>query len=226
MTICHILVCGKYFVCQQVLLKKITKMTKGKHKSDKAAEHKVNSDESLNVEENLPFEKEGEMPVDVVDGSLEQAEEVNSEEVDALNAKIAELKDKYIRLTAEYDNYRKRTQREREELLKTAGESTIKDILTIVDDFERGMQALQNLNDSEGYEGVKLIYDKFMHFLKSKGVEVINPIGEDFNTDFEEAITKFPAPNPEMKGKVIDVVQKGYLMNGKVIRYAKVVVGE
>ena len=201
-------------------------MTKGKHKSDKAAEHKVNSDESLNVEENLPFEKEGEMPVDVVDGSLEQAEEVNSEEVDALNAKIAELKDKYIRLTAEYDNYRKRTQREREELLKTAGESTIKDILTIVDDFERGMQALQNLNDSEGYEGVKLIYDKFMHFLKSKGVEVINPIGEDFNTDFEEAITKFPAPNPEMKGKVIDVVQKGYLMNGKVIRYAKVVVGE
>lgn len=149
-----------------------------------------------------------------------------SEEIDRMNATIAEWKDKYLRLTAEYDNYRKRTRNEMDELRKTAGESTIKDILGVVDDFERALQALEKLEDTTGFDGVKLIYDKFMSTLKGKGVEAVDRVNEDFDTDFEEAITKFPAPTPELKGKVIEVIQKGYTLNGKVIRFAKVVVGE
>lgn len=193
-------------------------MTKSKHKSEKEVENQSPIDENLLVEENL-IENEA--------GEADAKEAVESvEATDELNEKIAEWKDRYLRLTAEYDNYRKRTLKEREELVRTAGEGMIKDVLTVVDDFERAMLALEKLSDTAGFDGVTLIYDKFMAMLKSKGVTVINRVGEPFDTDFEEAITKFPAPTPEQKGTVIDVVQKGYLLNGKVIRYAKVVVGE
>lgn len=193
-------------------------MTKSKHKSEKEVENQSPIDENLPVEENL-IENEA--------GETDAKEAVESvEATDELNEKIAEWKDRYLRLTAEYDNYRKRTLKEREELVRTAGEGMIKDVLTVVDDFERAMLALEKLSDTAGFDGVTLIYDKFMAMLKSKGVTVINRVGEPFDTDFEEAITKFPAPTPEQKGTVIDVVQKGYLLNGKVIRYAKVVVGE
>ena len=192
-------------------------MTKSKHKTEKESENQSPIETSLPVEENLAENEVGEKTetADVISGGD-----------DDLNEKIAEWKDRYLRLTAEYDNYRKRTLKEREELVRTAGEGMIKDILTVVDDFERAMLALEKLSDTAGFDGVTLIYDKFMAMLKSKGVTVINRVGEPFDTDFEEAITKFPAPTPEQKGTVIDVVQKGYLLNGKVIRYAKVVVGE
>lgn len=203
-------------------------MTKSKHKSENTTENQSPIEENVPVEENqAATECSAETPVEE---SCEQKSEENADtisvNVDNLNEKIAEWKDKYIRLTAEYDNYRKRTMKEREDLVRTAGESLIKDILVVVDDFERALDALEKLSESAGFDGVTLIYEKFMGMLKSKGVAVINRVGEPFDTDFEEAITRFPAPTPEQKGTVIDVVQKGYLLNGKVIRYAKVVVGE
>ena len=198
-------------------------MTKSKHKSDKEAENQSPLEPNIPVEENLAANEAGEA-TEAPEGA--EAADAISAGADEVNEKIAEWKDRYLRLTAEYDNYRKRTLKEREELVRTAGEGMIKDILTVVDDFERALLALEKLSDTAGFDGVTLIYDKFMAMLKSKGVAVINRVGEPFDTDFEEAITKFPAPTPEQKGTVIDVVQKGYLLNGKVIRYAKVVVGE
>jgi molecular chaperone GrpE len=200
-------------------------MTKSKHKSEKEAENQSPLETNVPVEENLAANETGEAEVTEAPEGTEAADAISAG-ADAVNEKIAEWKERYLRLTAEYDNYRKRTLKEREELVRTAGEGMIKDILTVVDDFERALLALEKLSDTAGFDGVTLIYDKFMAMLKSKGVAVINRVGEPFDTDFEEAITKFPAPTPEQKGTVIDVVQKGYLLNGKVIRYAKVVVGE
>ena len=200
-------------------------MTRSKHKSEKEAENQSPLETNVPVEENLAANETGEAEVTEAPEGAESADAISAG-ADEMNEKIAEWKDRYLRLTAEYDNYRKRTLKEREELVRTAGEGMIKDILTVVDDFERALLALEKLSDTAGFDGVTLIYDKFMAMLKSKGVAVINRVGEPFDTDFEEAITKFPAPTPEQKGTVIDVVQKGYLLNGKVIRYAKVVVGE
>ncbi|WP_047448045.1 nucleotide exchange factor GrpE [Alistipes sp. ZOR0009] len=196
-------------------------MSKSKH----TAEKDIEKQQSEEVKENQEQQVAAEDTV-AADEKENVSADSTSEEIDRMNATIAEWKDKYLRLTAEYDNYRKRTRNEMDELRKTAGESTIKDILGVVDDFERALQALEKLEDTAGFDGVKLIYDKFMSTLKGKGVEAIDRVNEDFDTDFEEAITKFPAPTPELKGKVIEVIQKGYTLNGKVIRFAKVVVGE
>jgi Molecular chaperone GrpE (heat shock protein) len=197
-------------------------MSKSKHKEEHIADNQPTEQVDVNVE------AQGDAPAAEEAQATEAAAsaDTESDEVNKLTAEVGEWKDKYLRLTAEYDNYRKRTRLEMEELRKTAGEKIIKDILGTVDDFERAMQALQGAENSSGLEGVTLIYDKFMGMLKSKGVEVIDRAGEDFDTDFEEAITKFPAPTPEQKGKVIEVIQKGYTLNGKVIRFAKVVVGD
>lgn len=196
-------------------------MSKSKH----TAEKDIEKQQSEEVRESQEQQVAAEDAV-AADEKENVSADSTSEEINRMNATIAEWKDKYLRLTAEYDNYRKRTRNEMDELRKTAGESTIKDILGVVDDFERALQALEKLEDTAGFDGVKLIYDKFMSTLKGKGVEAIDRVNEDFDTDFEEAITKFPAPTPELKGKVIEVIQKGYTLNGKVIRFAKVVVGE
>jgi len=138
--------------------------------------------------------------------------------------KIAELNDKYLRLFAEFDNFRKRSMRERVEYLKSAGEDVFKDILPVVDDFERGIKAAENVTDVKSVkEGIELIYNKLQHALKQKGVEAMDTKGKDFDPETMEAITNIPSP--ELKGKVVDELEKGYLLNGKVIRYAKVVVG-
>ncbi|TCN73121.1 nucleotide exchange factor GrpE [Acetobacteroides hydrogenigenes] len=200
-------------------------MTKSKHKTDKEVENQSPIETNMPVEENLTANEESENAAAEASEAAEGADAISAES-EVLSEKIAEWKDRYLRLTAEYDNYRKRTLKEREELVRTAGEGLIKDVLVVVDDFERALLALEKLSDTAGFDGINLIYDKLMSMLKSKGVTVINRVGEPFDTDFEEAITKFPAPTPEQKGTVIDVVQKGYLLNGKVIRYAKVVVGE
>jgi len=151
-----------------------------------------------------------------------------------LEAKIVELEaankemtDKYLRLSAEFDNYRKRTLRERMELTKTAAESVMLSILPVSDDFERAMHSIEQGMDFEAVkEGILLIYNKFQEFIKQNGITEIEAAGKEFNTDLHEALTKIPAPSEDMKGKIIDVIQKGYYLNDKVIRFAKVVVGE
>jgi molecular chaperone GrpE len=149
------------------------------------------------------------------------------EQLEKAETELLEMKDKHVRLQAEFDNYRKRTLKERMELLKTASESVLINILPVIDDFDRAMQMLEAVeNDSQTKEGVKLIYNKFQDFLKQNGVKEIEAKEQDFDTDLHEAITKIPAPAEALKGKVVDVVQKGYFLNDKVIRFSKVVIGE
>jgi len=149
------------------------------------------------------------------------------EQLEKAEGEILDLKDKHIRLQAEFDNYRKRTLKERMELLKTASESLLVGILPVIDDFDRAIQTLNAIEDeSPAKEGVKLIYNKFQEFLKQNGVKEIEAKDQVFDTDLHEAITTFPAPTEDLKGKIIDVVQKGYYLNDKVIRHSKVVIGE
>ncbi len=144
-----------------------------------------------------------------------------------LEKKYETLRNDYLRLMAEFDNYRKRTLKEKAELLKSGGEDCLKKILPVVDDFERAKGALEASNDINAVkEGIDLIYDKFRNYLDNNGVSEIPAVGEDFNDELHEAITTFPAQTPEQKGKVIDCMTKGYKLNDKVIRYSKVVVGE
>ena len=139
--------------------------------------------------------------------------------------KFAELNDKHIRLQAEFDNFRKRTAKEKLDLTATASENVIKDILPVLDDFERALQNMEKNGNEADMKGVTLIYNKLKDTLKKKGLEEIDAAGADFNTDEHEALTMIPAPTEEQKGKVLDVIQKGYKLNGKVIRFARVVVG-
>jgi len=149
------------------------------------------------------------------------------EQLELAESELLELKDKHIRLQAEFDNYRKRTLKERMELLKTASESLLISILPVIDDFDRAMQTLDSVEeDSHLKDGVNLIYSKFHEFLKQNGVKEIEAKGQPFDTDLHEAITKIPTPIKELKGKIVDVVQKGYYLNDKVIRFSKVVIGE
>lgn len=140
--------------------------------------------------------------------------------------KLAEANDKYLRLYSEFDNYRKRTSRERIDLLKTAGEDVIKSLLPILDDFERAVKSNETATDIAAVnEGVKLVQQKFRNLLLQKGLEPMNTVGQPFDTDMHEALTNIPAPSEDMKGKVVDELEKGYTLGGKVIRFAKVIVG-
>lgn len=155
------------------------------------------------------------------------AEEKLQRELDEANEKVATLEDKYLRQVAEFDNYRKRTIKEKAELIKNGGERAIESILPVLDDFERAMANMaKNESAAEIMTGVELIYNKFVGILKQNGLQKIETEGADFNTDFHEAIAMIPAPTEELKGKVLDCVQTGYTLNDKVIRHAKVAVGE
>ena len=140
-------------------------------------------------------------------------------------AKYAELNDKFLRLFSEFDNFRKRTAKEKLDLTVTASENVIKDILPVLDDFERALQNMEKNGNEADLQGVTLIYNKLKDTLKKKGLEEIEAMGAEFNTDEHEALTMIPAPEEDQKGKVLDVIQKGYKLNGKVIRFARVVVG-
>ena len=140
-------------------------------------------------------------------------------------AKYAELNDKYLRLLSEFDNFRKRTVKEKLDLTVTASENVIKDILPVLDDFERALQNMEKNGNEADLQGVTLIFNKLKDTLKKKGLEEIEAMGAEFNTDEHEALTMIPAPEEDKKGKVLDVIQKGYKLNGKVIRFARVVVG-
>lgn len=165
-----------------------------------------------------------------------EAEEPAQEEAKAepsveeqLTAKLAESNDKYIRLAAEFDNYRRRVAKEKLDLISTAGEDVIKGLLPVLDDCERALQVLNSSTDTEAAqaakEGTELIYNKLMGYLKSKGLAPIEAIGKELDTDFHEAVAQFPVQEADKKNKVFDVTQQGYTLNGKVIRFAKVVVG-
>lgn len=146
--------------------------------------------------------------------------------VEELESKVAKDRDDYIRLMAEFDNFRRRTAQEKLEIVSMASTETIKGMLPVLDDCERALQVLGQSDDSDAAkEGTELIYHKLMSYLQSKGLAVINAIGETFDTDLHEAVAQFPVQEEDKKGKVFDVVQTGYTLNGKVIRYAKVVVG-
>jgi molecular chaperone GrpE len=177
--------------------------------------------ENKKIEE-LENEEVSELTDEAVNEATQESQETQEEqpvdETEALKERIAELEDKNLRMMAEFDNYRRRTNKEKLELMATAGERIFKEMLPLVDDFERAMAAIDD-------EGVKLIYQKFMGFLEKNDVHVIETEGVDFNTDEHEAVTTFAA-GEEMKGKVIDCTQKGYKLGDKVIRFAKVVVGE
>lgn len=140
-------------------------------------------------------------------------------------AKYAELNDKFVRLYSEFENFRKRTAKEKLDLSATASSAVIKDLLPVLDDFERAIQNMEKNGNEADLQGVTLIYNKLKATLQKKGLEEIEAIGCDFNTDEHEALTMIPAPDESQKGKVIDVVQKGYKLNGTVIRFARVVVG-
>nr|NQU89708.1 nucleotide exchange factor GrpE [Bacteroidota bacterium] len=149
------------------------------------------------------------------------------EKIDELESNLAELNDKYLRLFSEFDNYRKRTMREHLELIKNASRELITDLLPVLDDFERAIKSMGANGDFDKItEGILLIYNKFKNILIRKGLEEIKALGEVFDTDFHEAITNIPAPSEDLKGKVVDEIEKGYLLNGKVIRFTKVVVGQ
>ena len=163
----------------------------------------------------------------------QQAQEQVNEEEATPEKKIAELeeqlkqeKKEYLFLMADFENFRKRTLKEKADLIKNGTESAMRDLLPVVDDLERALEAINKGGDLESLkEGVDLIYNKFVKYLESQHVKAIDSTGKDFDTDVHEAVTMFPAPAPEMKGKVIDTTIKGYMINDKVLRHAKVVVG-
>ena len=156
--------------------------------------------------------------------STEEVEEVK--EV-TLEEKYDQLNDKYLRLYSDFDNFRKRTMKEKADLILNAGAGVLKEMLPVMDDFERAIAANENNEDAEGLkQGFELIFNKFSMTLQNKGLKPMNSKGEDFDTNLHEAITNIPAPSEDLKGKVVDVIEKGYFMNDKVVRFAKVVVGQ
>lgn len=159
---------------------------------------------------------------------VEEQESGNGDSaVSKLEQELAEQKDKYLRMYSEFENFRRRTAKEKLDMIKTANESMAGALLPVLDDFERALKSLENTdNEDKGKEGILLIFNKFKKVLEQKGVTVmdINP-GDDFDAEYQEAITQIPAPEEKLKGKVVDVVEKGYTLGEKVIRYAKVVIG-
>ena len=172
--------------------------------------------EAFNNEDNLTEESSSEAEI----GDPKQ-------EVEKLQQKYDELNDSYLRLNAEFDNFRKRTIKEKADIIKSGGERVLNNIITLVDDFERALTALHLSHDRDAMlEGMDLIYSKFLSFLKQNGVEEIEALGLPFNSDTFEAVTTIPAQDESQKGVVVDCIQKGYKLNDKIIRFPKVVVGE
>ena len=160
-------------------------------------------------------------------GHQKKHKKTKSEEIAELKEQLAELNDKYLRLFSDFDNFRKRSNAEKLELIKTASREVIEGLLPVLDDFDRALQHLKEQEaDEQTIEGVELIYNKLFNYLKQKGLEPMDSKGKEFDTDYHDAITQIPAPSEDLKGKVVDVIQKGYLLNGNIIRHAKVVVGQ
>ena len=183
--------------------------------------------EELNVEETKDTAEEQPQDDQAEEAAPLTHEEQLEKELEDAQAVIEEQKDKYLRLSAEFDNYRKRTMKEKAELILNGGEKSISSILPVIDDFERAIKTMETAKDVKAVkEGVELIYNKFMAVMAQNGVKVIETKDQPLDTDYHEAIAIIPAPSEEQKGKILDCVQTGYTLNDKVIRHAKVVVGE
>ena len=198
----------------------------------KGTQQEAGAQENVNAEAKAAAEDgaEGAEKTEGADQEKEQQNEQPQPTVEEqLTAKLAETNDKYIRLAAEFDNYRRRVAKEKLDLISTAGEDVIKGLLPVLDDCERALQVLNASTDSEAAkaakEGTELIYNKLMGYLKSKGLAPIEAVGKELDTDFHEAVAQFPVQEADKKNKIFDVTQQGYTLNGKVIRFAKVVVG-
>ena len=165
-------------------------------------------------------------PKEPVEESMpKEGQEENSENTDNVSEELEKMKDSYVRLMAEYDNYRKRTIKEKAELIKNGGEKTLVGLLPVIDDFERALQTLETAAEIEAVkEGVKLIYNKFIAYLQQNGVKVIDTMDQPFDADLHEAVAMVPSAEESQKGNIIDTIQTGYTLNDKVIRHAKVVV--
>lgn len=181
----------------------------------------------MTEEINKPETQEANIETPENETNIESTEISQEDETIELKQEIGELKEKYLRLYSEFDNYKKRTTKERIELFKTAGQDIMTSLLPVLDDFERTMKSLEQNGDLNALrEGVTLVHHKFRNILEQQGLSAFSAINETFNPDIHEAITNIPAPNEELKGKVLDEVEKGYKLNDKLIRFAKVVVGE
>ena len=197
-------------------------MVKKSEKADKQQGRKIEVEEPVKQEET---KKEIEKEETADEAETEEKEEPKKEPT--AEEKLAELQDRYLRLSAEYDNFRKRTLKEKIDLQKSANENLLEAILPVADDFDRAMQSVDDAKDVKAVkEGMKLISGKFNGFLNQQGVKEIEAVNKEFDTDLHEAITKIPAPSKKLKGKVVDVIQKGYFLNDKVLRFSKVVIGE
>lgn len=205
-------------------------------KENKQAQEDILKEQSEQTVDNTQTGTSGEEAVQASEAEeqieSEEAQELTAEEklekeLETVKKLVEEQKDKYLRLSAEFDNYRKRTLKEKAELIKNGGEKAITSILPILDDLERALQNMQKAEDVKAiYDGVDLIYQKFLKELSHEGLKKMEPIGEAFDTDYHEAIALVPSPSEEQKGKVLDCVQTGYTLNDKVIRHAKVVVAQ
>jgi len=201
-------------------------------KEEETKEEKANETKEANVKDENKVKEEDKKPEDKKKSkkkkkSAKEDKEKYQENIEKLQATIADMQDKHLRLQAEFDNYRKRTLKEKMELIKGGGESVLISLLPVIDDFERALGSISKEEDDDPVkQGVVLILKKFEDFLKQNGIKEIETKGKVFDTDQQEAITKIPAPSEDLKGKVVDVIQKGYLLNDKVIRFAKVVIGE
>ena len=190
-------------------------------KEKKVKEEELNVEETLNNAEEQPQDEQAENAAPMTH------EEELEKELETAQETIEEQKDKYLRLSAEFDNYRKRTMKEKAELILNGGEKSLSSILPVVDDFERAIKTMETATDVQAVkEGVELIYNKFMATLAQNGVKVIETKDQPLNTDYHEAIAVIPAPSEAQKGKILDCVQTGYTLNDKVLRHAQVVVGE
>ena len=181
---------------------------------------KMEENKDLQEEQNISQEEN----THVEDQNTENTENLTEEL--PLEEQLAQQKDQYIRLYAEFENYKRRTQKEKLDFAQYANRNIMTSMLTILDDFERALKEISKSGDSENLKGVELIYNKFKNALIEKGLKSVEgKAGDDFNVDFHEAITQIPAPSDELKGKIVDVVETGYQLHDKVIRFAKVVIG-
>ena len=194
-------------------------MTKKKTKDSKEKEVE---EKNIEVKENTKSKEDKEKS-----SKKSDKKDKKKSKAEDFEQKYKDVNDKYMRLTAEFDNFRKRSLKEKMELVKSAGEDILINILPVMDNFERAMKSIDD-ESKEGAvkEGIEIIYNNFKEFLSQRGIKEIEAVGNDFNTDLHEAITKIPAPEKDQKGKVIDVIEKGYELHGKVIRFAKVVIGD
>jgi molecular chaperone GrpE len=219
-------------------LNKITRKIFGnKRMTNQETEHREEQEnKEMNVETDLPVDAEGqngnptaenELTPESVEEAVENAAKNPLTAEEKLKAEVAELNDKYLRLYSEFDNMKRRNAKERIELMQTAGKDILLSLIPVVDDFDRAQKAFENAADIDAVkEGVSLIHNKFLNILAQKGVKPIESVGKTFDVDYHEALTKIPAPTEDLKGKVVDEVEKGYVLNDKVIRFAKVVIGE